>query len=72
MSSKPALDPACCPADPGDAAEAAYRGVAEAVARIDLRTHSGVHPRIGAADVVPFVPLAGVSLEDCAAPHEGE
>jgi glutamate formiminotransferase len=48
------------------AGEAAFRAVREAVARIDLRVHSGVHPRIGAADVVPFVPVKGVSLDDCA------
>ncbi len=47
--------------------EAALRGVERAVALIDLREHRGVHPRIGAADVVPFVPVEGVSLEDCAA-----
>jgi glutamate formiminotransferase len=48
-------------------AEGALRGISAAVERIDLRRHSGVHPRIGAADVVPFVPLAGITLEDCAA-----
>jgi glutamate formiminotransferase len=47
--------------------EAAFRAVREAAAAIDLRAHSGVHPRIGAADVVPFVPLHGVTLDDCAA-----
>ena len=36
-----------------------------AVERIDLRRHSGIHPRIGAVDVVPFVPLGGVSMEAC-------
>ncbi|MBI3473438.1 MAG: glutamate formimidoyltransferase [Candidatus Solibacter usitatus] len=46
--------------------EAAVRGVTQAAALIDLNRHSGVHPRIGAADVVPFVPVAGVTLEDCA------
>ncbi len=46
--------------------EAAVRGVGEAAARIDLNRHRGVHPRIGAADVVPFVPLEGVTLEECA------
>jgi len=46
--------------------EAAFRAVRQAVASIDLRTHSGVHPRIGAADVVPFIPLAGVTLDECA------
>jgi glutamate formiminotransferase / formiminotetrahydrofolate cyclodeaminase len=49
----------------GAVGEAAFRGVERAVELIDLRLHSGVHPRIGAADVVPFVPVEGVSLEDC-------
>ncbi len=47
--------------------EAAIRGVAKAVELIDLNHHSGVHPRIGAADVVPFVPVEGVTLADCIA-----
>lgn len=47
--------------------EAAFRCVAEAVASLDLREHEGVHPRLGAADVVPFVPLEGATLQDCAA-----
>lgn len=42
----------------------AFAVVAEAVARIDLRDHVGAHPRLGAADVVPFVPLSGASLAD--------
>jgi glutamate formiminotransferase len=45
--------------------EAAFRGVARAVEMIDLRLHAGAHPRIGAADVVPFVPVRGVTLSDC-------
>ena len=45
--------------------EAAYRGVERAIALIDLREHKGVHPRIGACDVVPFVPVEGVTLDDC-------
>lgn len=45
--------------------EAAFRGVQKAVELIDLRRHTGVHPRIGAADVVPFVPVEGITLEDC-------
>ena len=59
---------------PETIAEAAFAGVAEAVATIDLTRHKGVHPRIGAADVVPFVPVSGVTLEDCAriAQHVGE
>jgi glutamate formiminotransferase len=46
-------------------AEAAVRGIEQAVALIDLTRQSGVHPRIGAADVVPFVPVEGVTLADC-------
>ena len=46
--------------------EAALRGVGEAVQLIDLQNHTGAHPRMGAADVVPFVPLRGVTLADCA------
>lgn len=51
---------------PEAVAEAALRGVGQAVALIDLNRHRGVHPRIGAADVVPFVPWQGVTLADCA------
>lgn len=43
---------------------AARRVTATAVARIDLRAHDGVHPRIGAVDVVPFVPLGTSSLDE--------
>ncbi len=49
----------------GAVAEAAFRGVERAIGLIDLRQHTGVHPRLGAADVVPFVPVEGVTLEDC-------
>jgi len=53
---------------PKDAvAEAAFRGVARAVELIDLNAHRGEHPRIGAADVVPFIPLEGATLDDCTA-----
>ena len=45
--------------------EAAFRGVERATGLIDLRQHAGVHPRIGATDVVPFVPVEGVTLDDC-------
>lgn len=51
---------------PEAACEAAVHAAGCASLRIDLRTHAGVHPRIGAADVIPFVPLAGVTLQDCA------
>lgn len=45
--------------------EAAVRAVALAARLIDMRTHSGVHPRLGATDVLPFVPVSGVSMADC-------
>src|SRR2546428_6643584 len=45
--------------------EAAIRGVETAMQHIDLTTHQGEHPRVGAADVIPFVPIRGVSLLDC-------
>lgn len=47
-----------------DVETAAFDVVREATERIDLRSHDGAHPRIGAADVVPFVPLAGSTIED--------
>ncbi len=47
--------------------EAAFAGAVVAVEKIDLRQHRGVHPRIGALDVLPFVPLAGLSMADAAA-----
>jgi glutamate formiminotransferase len=45
--------------------EAAIRGVGKAAELIDLTTHHGAHPRMGAADVIPFIPIDGVTLEDC-------
>jgi len=50
---------------PAAVGEAAFRGVEKAVELIDLTAHQGAHPRIGAADVVPFIPIEGVTLEDC-------
>lgn len=47
--------------------EAAIRGVGRAAELIDLTHHQGAHPRIGAADVVPFIPISGVTLDDCVA-----
>src|ERR1700739_566976 len=47
--------------------EAAIRGVGKAAELIDLNTHEGAHPRMGAADVVPFIPIDGVTIEDCVA-----
>src|SRR5579859_5633664 len=54
--------------------EAAIRGVGKATELIDLNQHQGAHPRLGAADVVPFIPIEGVTLEDCVAMarHVGE
>ena len=54
-------------AEPAIIVEAAVRAVAKAKELIDLRTHAGEHPRIGATDVLPFVPVSGVTLEDCVA-----
>lgn len=45
--------------------EAAIRGVGKAAELIDLNTHHGAHPRMGAADVVPFIPIEGLTIEDC-------
>lgn len=54
--------------------EAAIRGVGKAAELIDLTKHQGAHPRMGAADVVPFIPIDGVTIEDCVAMarHVGE
>lgn len=49
---------------PADVEEAAVRLAAAAVEGIDLRRHDGVHPRVGALDVLPFVPLLGLTLDD--------
>ena len=51
---------------PDGVVEAAFRAAARAVATIDLEQHRGAHPRIGAVDVIPFIPLRGATLEDCA------
>ena len=45
--------------------EAAFRAAATARQAIDMNQHKGEHPRIGATDVVPFIPVAGVSMDDC-------
>ncbi len=52
-------------ASAASAGEAALRGIGRAAELIDLNHHRGVHPRIGATDVVPLAPLGGSSLEDC-------
>jgi glutamate formiminotransferase len=53
--------------DPDAVAEAALEGTGKAVELIDMNHHTGAHPRVGATDVVPFIPVEGVSLEDCVA-----
>ena len=61
-------------APPDEIVEAAVRVVALASKRIDLRQHTGQHPRLGATDVLPFVPVRGVTMEECVslAHHAGE
>ena len=46
--------------------EAAFRGVKKAAEVIDMRCHKGAHPRMGATDVLPLIPIAGITLEECA------
>ncbi|MDD1747869.1 MAG: glutamate formimidoyltransferase [Methanomassiliicoccales archaeon] len=50
---------------PADVVEAAFSGIKKAAELIDMDAHKGEHPRIGATDVVPFVPVSGISLEEC-------
>ena len=52
-------------AEPHDIVDAAFAAIRTARDRIDLGGHTGVHPRIGAADVVPFIPLDGTTMDDC-------
>ncbi len=52
---------------PAAVEEAAFRAIAKAAELIDLTAHTGEHPRIGAADVVPFVPISGITMEECVA-----
>jgi len=51
---------------PEGVVEAAFKAVAKAAEVIDMRTHTGAHARLGATDVCPFVPVAGVTMADCA------
>jgi glutamate formiminotransferase len=53
--------------EPRAVEQAAFRGIATAAQLIDMAAHHGEHPRIGATDVVPFVPVRGVSMEECVA-----
>jgi len=52
--------------EPAPVAEAAFQGIRRAAELIDMSKHSGAHPRIGATDVCPFVPVSGVTMADCA------
>ena len=47
--------------------EAAFQAIKKASEIIDMRTHTGEHPRMGATDVCPFIPISGVTMEECAA-----
>lgn len=51
--------------DPSAVVESAVRGAGKAIELIDLTRQEGIHPRIGAADVIPFVPISGIKLEQC-------
>jgi glutamate formiminotransferase/formiminotetrahydrofolate cyclodeaminase len=53
--------------EPDAVAQAALLGVGKASELIDLTKHTGAHPRIGATDVVPFIPIEGIAVEDCVA-----
>ncbi len=52
--------------EPGPVVEAAFRAIAAAAELIDMRQHTGAHPRMGATDVCPLVPISGISMEDTA------
>ncbi|MBQ6072917.1 MAG: glutamate formimidoyltransferase [Bacteroidales bacterium] len=52
--------------EPAAVCEAAFQGAAKAQELIDMRHHHGAHPRSGATDVLPLIPVAGITLEECA------
>lgn len=52
---------------PAGVEEAAFRAIAKAAELIDMNVHTGEHPRMGATDVCPFVPISGVTMDDCVA-----
>ena len=54
-------------APPESVGDAAFAGVAKAVELIDMSSHTGAHPRMGATDVLPFVPVSGVTMDYCIA-----
>jgi len=51
--------------EPEAVKEAAFKAIGKAAEVLDMRTHKGAHSRIGATDVCPFVPVSGVTMEDC-------
>lgn len=51
---------------PADVMEAAFQAVKKAGELIDMRLHNGAHPRLGATDVLPLIPISGITLEECA------
>src|SRR5271170_3162410 len=53
--------------EPEAVGEATLLGAGKALELIDMNTHTGAHPRVGATDVVPFIPIEGVTIEDCVA-----
>ncbi|MFM9055181.1 MAG: glutamate formimidoyltransferase, partial [Bacteroidota bacterium] len=52
--------------EPGPVVEAAFRGIRKASETIDMRKHRGEHPRMGATDVCPLIPISGISMEETA------
>ncbi len=52
--------------EPEAVCEAAFRGIKKASELIDMRNHHGAHPRMGATDVCPLIPVSGITLEECA------
>ena len=52
--------------EPNDVVEAAFLGISKAAELIDMSKHSGEHPRMGATDVCPFIPISNVSMEEAA------
>lgn len=52
--------------EPEAVVEAAFQGVKRAAELIDMRRHKGAHPRMGATDVLPLIPISGITLEECA------
>ena len=52
--------------EPGPVVEAAFRGAEKAKELIDMRKHHGAHPRSGSTDVLPLIPVSGITLEECA------